>query len=86
MNDRDPIRPESGPDAAEASAVPPAGCSRRSTLAPWRSAVTAGLRFGGDRRAYREFLGEPPDAPWDTARSFDAIFAVAKARGIEVEF
>jgi cyclase len=29
---------------------------------------------------------EPPDAPWDWAGTFDAIFQVAKAKGIEVEF
>ena len=37
-------------------------------------------------RAYREFRSEPPDAPWDTAATFDAIYRVAKARGIEVEY
>lgn len=25
-------------------------------------------------RAYREFRDEPPDAPWDTAATFDAIY------------
>jgi len=37
-------------------------------------------------RAYREFRGEPPDAPWDQSAVFDAIYEVAKAKGIEVEF
>jgi len=37
-------------------------------------------------RAYREFRNEPPDAPWDAARTFDAIYKVAKAKGIEVEY
>jgi hypothetical protein len=37
-------------------------------------------------RAYREFRNEPADAPWDAAKSFDAVCKVAKARGIEVEF
>ncbi len=37
-------------------------------------------------RAYREFRGEPPDAPWDSAGTFDAILQVAKAKGVEVEF
>jgi hypothetical protein len=32
-------------------------------------------------RAYREFRNEPPDAPWDTAGTFDAIYQVAKAKG-----
>jgi hypothetical protein len=37
-------------------------------------------------RAYREFRNDPPDAAWDTPASFDAIYQVAKAKGIEVEF
>jgi cyclase len=37
-------------------------------------------------RAYREFRGEPPDAPWNTPATFDAIYKVAKAKGIEVEY
>lgn len=37
-------------------------------------------------RAYREFRNEPPDAPWDSAGAFDAIYQVAKAKGIDAEF
>lgn len=37
-------------------------------------------------RAYREFRNEPPDAPWDSAATFDAIYELAKAKGIEAEF
>jgi hypothetical protein len=37
-------------------------------------------------RAYREFRSEPSDAPWDPAATFDAIYQVAQAKGIEVEF
>ena len=37
-------------------------------------------------RAYREFRNEPPNAPWDTAATLDAIYQVAKAKGIEVEY
>jgi cyclase len=37
-------------------------------------------------RAYREFRHEPPDAPWNHAGTFDAIYKVARARGIEVEY
>jgi len=37
-------------------------------------------------RAYREFRNDPPDAPWDTPAAFDAIYQVAKAKGIEVEY
>ena len=37
-------------------------------------------------RAYREFRNEPPDAPWNAAGTFDAIYEVAKAKGIAVEY
>ena len=37
-------------------------------------------------RAYREFRDEPPDTPWDTAKTFDAIYEVAKTKGIEIEY
>jgi hypothetical protein len=37
-------------------------------------------------RAYCEFRNEAPDAPWDSAATFDAIYQVAKAKGIEAEF
>jgi glyoxylase-like metal-dependent hydrolase (beta-lactamase superfamily II) len=37
-------------------------------------------------RAYREFRGEAADAPWDKAATFDAIYHVAKAKGVPVEF
>jgi hypothetical protein len=37
-------------------------------------------------RAYREFGHEATDTAWDHAKVFDAVLAVAKAKGIEVEF
>jgi glyoxylase-like metal-dependent hydrolase (beta-lactamase superfamily II) len=37
-------------------------------------------------RAYRELRNDPPDAPWDSPATFDAIYQVAKAKGIEVEY
>jgi hypothetical protein len=37
-------------------------------------------------RAYREFRNEAEDAPWDRPKVFDAILAVAKGKGIQVEF
>jgi hypothetical protein len=37
-------------------------------------------------RAYREFRNEPPDTPWNAAGTFDAIYEVAKAKGITVEY
>ncbi|WP_129782326.1 MBL fold metallo-hydrolase [Peristeroidobacter soli] len=49
----------------------------------WRAPARLYLNV---ERAYREFRHEPSDKPWDSAKSFDAIYRVAKARGIEVEF
>jgi cyclase len=37
-------------------------------------------------RAYREFRNEPSDAEWDKPATFDAIYKVAKARDIAIEF
>ena len=42
--------------------------------------------FMNVERAYREFRGEPPDAPWDSAKTFDSIYKVAKAKGVEIEY
>lgn len=42
--------------------------------------------FMNVERAYREFRSEPPDAPWDTVATFDAIYEIAKAKGVAVEF
>jgi len=42
--------------------------------------------FMNVERAYREFRNEPADAPWDHAAVFDAVYEVAKAKGIEVEY
>jgi len=49
----------------------------------WRAPARIYLNV---ERAYREFRNEPEDKPWDSAKSFDLIYEVAKARGIEVEF
>jgi hypothetical protein len=37
-------------------------------------------------RAYREFRGEPPDKPWDQAKTFDEIYGVARKQGIVPTF
>ena len=37
-------------------------------------------------RTYREFRGEPADAPWNAAKSFDAIYEVAKFKDIDIEY
>jgi cyclase len=60
--------------------------SKRIDLGPygaWRAPARIYLNV---ERAYREFRNEPENKPWDTAKSFDLIYKVAKARGIELEF
>jgi glyoxylase-like metal-dependent hydrolase (beta-lactamase superfamily II) len=42
--------------------------------------------FMNVERAYREFRNEPFDAHWDTVATFDAIYEVATAKGIPIEF
>jgi len=42
--------------------------------------------FMNVERAYREFRNEPPESPWDTSATFDAIYQVATAKGTPVEF
>jgi len=49
----------------------------------WRAPARIYLNV---ERAYREFRNEPEDKPWDSAKSFDSIYEVAKARGIQVEY
>jgi len=49
----------------------------------WRAPARIYLNV---ERAYREFRNEPEDKPWDSAKSFDSIYKVAKARGIALEF
>jgi cyclase len=55
-------------------------------LGPYRDWKGPSRLYLNVERAYREFQGEPPDAPWDTPKTFDNIYRVAKAKGIEVEF
>jgi len=37
-------------------------------------------------RAYREFRNDSPDVPWNHAAVFDAVYKVAKAKGVEIEY
>jgi glyoxylase-like metal-dependent hydrolase (beta-lactamase superfamily II) len=60
--------------------------SKRIDFGPygaWRAPARIYLNV---ERAYREFRNEPEDKPWDSAKSFDSIYKVAKSRGIAVEF
>ena len=60
--------------------------SKRIDLGPYASWRGPARLYANVERAYREFRNEPPDAVWDTAKTFDAVYSVAKAKGIEVEF
>ena len=60
--------------------------SKRIDLGPygaWRAPARLYLNV---ERAYREFRGEPEDKPWDTAKSFDLIYKLAKSRGLVLEY
>jgi glyoxylase-like metal-dependent hydrolase (beta-lactamase superfamily II) len=60
--------------------------SKRIEFGPygaWRAPARIYLNV---ERAYREFRNEPADKPWDSAKSFDSIYEVARARGIKVEY
>jgi hypothetical protein len=60
--------------------------SKRIEFGPYGEWRAPARLYMNVERAYREFRNDPPDAPWDTAGTFDAIYQVAKAKGIEVEY
>jgi hypothetical protein len=60
--------------------------SKKIDLGPyggWRAPARLVMNV---ERAFREFRHEAADAPWIHAKVFDAVLAVATARGIAVEF
>jgi cyclase len=60
--------------------------AKKIEFGPYSEWIAPARLYMNVERAYREFRGEPPDAPWDSAGTFDAIYKVAKAKGVEVEF
>jgi glyoxylase-like metal-dependent hydrolase (beta-lactamase superfamily II) len=60
--------------------------AKRIDLGPYAQWRGPARLYANIERAYREFRSEPADAPWDTPAMFDAIYKIAKARGIKVEF
>ena len=60
--------------------------AKRIEFGPYGQRRAPARIFMNVERAYREFRGDPPDMPWDKAAAFDAIYEVAKAKGIEVEY
>jgi len=51
--------------------------------AEWRAPARLVINV---ERAYREFRGEPTDAPWDLGKIFDDMYHLAKTRGLALEF
>jgi glyoxylase-like metal-dependent hydrolase (beta-lactamase superfamily II) len=60
--------------------------SERIDLGPYGTWRCADRVYANVERAYREFRNEPADASWDLTETFDAIYRVARARRIDVEF
>jgi glyoxylase-like metal-dependent hydrolase (beta-lactamase superfamily II) len=60
--------------------------AKRIEFGPYREWRCPARLFANVESAYREFRNEPTYAPWDAASTFDSMYGVAKARGIEVEF
>jgi cyclase len=60
--------------------------SRRIDLGPYAQWRGPARLYMNVERAYREFRNESADSPWDSAKTFDAVYKVAKAKGIELEF
>jgi cyclase len=60
--------------------------AKRIELGPYREWKSPARVIANVESAYREFRNEPADAPWSVGRTFDSMFEVAKARGLEVEF
>jgi cyclase len=67
-----------GLDALEAA--------KRIDLGPYREWRCPARLYANVASAYREFRNEAVQAPLDAAGTFAAIYEVARARGIEVEF
>ena len=64
----------------------PRKAAERIQLSPYGEWRAPGRLVINVERAYREFRNEPLDAPWELPKLFDAIYHVAKAKGIALEF
>jgi cyclase len=60
--------------------------SKQIALGPYREWSCQTRLYMNVERAYREFRNEPKDAHWDSAKTFDALYKIAKARKMEMEF
>jgi len=60
--------------------------AKQIELGPYRDWQCPARLSANVGSAYREFRNEPVGAPWDAASAFEAMYKVAKARGLEVQF
>jgi glyoxylase-like metal-dependent hydrolase (beta-lactamase superfamily II) len=60
--------------------------AKRIEFGPYGEWRAPARLFMNVERAYRELRNEPFDAHWDTGATFDAIYEVATAKGIPIEF
>jgi glyoxylase-like metal-dependent hydrolase (beta-lactamase superfamily II) len=60
--------------------------SKRTDFGPYGGWRAPARLYMNVERAYREFRHEAAGKPWDHAKVFDAVLAVARAKGIAVEF
>jgi cyclase len=60
--------------------------AKRIEFGPYGEWAAPARLYMNVERAFREFRDQPPDTPWDAAKTFDAIYKVAQAKGIEIEF
>ena len=60
--------------------------SKKIDFGPYAGWHSPARLYMNVERAYREFRDDAADVPWNSAKTFDAIYAVARAKGIEVEF
>ena len=66
--------------------VPAREAAVRIDLGPYAEWNCPARIYLNIERAFREFRGEAPDAPWDQLKLMDGLYAVAKARDLEPVF
>lgn len=60
--------------------------SRKIDFGPYAGWISPERVYLNIERAFREFRGEPPDKPWEQAKTFDEIYGIARARGLSPVF
>jgi cyclase len=60
--------------------------SRKVDFGPYADWISPERVYLNIERAYREFRGEPPDKPWEQAKTFDEIYNIARSRGLNPVF